>query len=89
MSLQLSSSLIILPIVFMNNQLIFFYPMKCWESVKNAHLIFPEPDGFFCPNSSEKHKDSFMIRNKTEMQQIVSFKRLNQQFFSRFSLKNT
>ncbi len=68
--------------------------MKCQKSAKNARLNFPEhnvtsSDCLFCSNNSPEHKDSsFMIINDSENQQILTFKRLNQEFFLLFYLKN-
>ncbi len=65
---------------------------------KHGHLDFPEPntmssDCFFCSNNSpktpQKHKNSsFTFLNDTEKQQIIIFKKLNQQFCLLFYLKN-
>ncbi len=90
---KLFSSSINLPTVFMINRFIVC-SMKCQKSAKNAHLSFPEPsvtcsDCFFCPNNSPKHEDSsFIFISDTEKQQILTFKRLNQQFFLLFNSKN-
>ncbi len=68
--------------------------MKCKKRAKNVHLNFPEPNvtssnHFFCPNNSPEHGDSsFIIINDTEKQHILTFKRLNQQFFLHFYLQN-
>ncbi len=46
-------------------------------------------NSFFCPNNSPKHMDSsFIVIKDTEKQQILTFKRLNQQFLILFYLKN-
>ncbi len=61
--------------------------------VRNAHLNFPESsvtpsNCFFCPNNSPTHKDSsFIAINNTKTQQILTFERLNQQFFFLFSFE--
>ncbi len=66
------------------------YSMKCQKNVENAHLSFAElsvtsSDCFFCPNNSPEHKDSsFILINDTDKQQILTFKRLNQQFLFTF-----
>ncbi len=56
--------------------------MKCQKSAKNAHLnvIETSTNCFLCPNSP-KHtqKNSFILMNYTEKQQILTFKTLNQQ----------
>ncbi len=70
---------------------------ECQYSVKNAVLNFPEPwaiseassDCFFKPNNCPKHEDSsFVIMDDTDKLQILTFKRLNQQFFLHNHLKN-
>ncbi len=68
-------------------------PLKYQKSAKNAYLNFSEQNvtssnGFFCPNNSPKHKESSFFINDSEKQQILTFKRLNQQFFKLFYLKN-
>ncbi len=79
--------------IFWINWLII-YSIKCQKSGENAHLNSPEPDVMslncvFCPNNSPNHKDSFISLYDTEKQQILTFKRLNQQFFVFFAWKMT
>ncbi len=62
--------------------------MQFQQSAKNAHVNFPEPNVMSSDNSL-RHKDgSYIFMNDTEKQQILTFKRLNQQFFSLLYLKN-
>ncbi len=62
--------------------------MQFQQCAKNAHLNFPEPNVMSSDNSL-KHKDgSYIFISDTEKQQILTFKRLNQQFFSLLYLKN-
>ncbi len=57
------------------------------KNVKNAYLAFQKSNVtssqcFFGANNSPKHKDSsFTVVNDTEKQQVVTFKKLNLQFF--------
>ncbi len=62
---------------------------------RNVHLNLPEPsvtssNGFCWPNDSPKHKNSsVIILNDTEKRQSVKFRKLSQQYFWLFCLKNT
>ncbi len=67
--------------------------MKCHKSVKNAHPNFPERNvtssyASFVQTKTQNTDSSFIIISATEKQQILTIKRLNQQFFSLFYLKN-
>ncbi len=66
----------------------FLHHHQMSKCAKNTQLHFPEPNVtssncFFCPNNGPKHKESsFVMINDTEKQQIVTFQKLNQQFFT-------
>ncbi len=63
--------------------------MKCQKGAKNAHLKVSEPmvtssHASFVQTTAQNTQFSFIIMNDIEKQQILTFKRQNQQNFLLF-----